>query len=324
MFNLSITACSFFLQKSNSKAGENIFDLNHPISYPTENGEENVISVPELFEHFFRQYQAMKKDDDKQRSFHCDVSSIKELDTPDFKATYVRILSGIYGSSSEILDGESQEIKYTKTASDIETRPFFVFVVIPKDNDRVTVQKGMLIFQNVGPFGIKTLTTEYMRSFFSEYYSIAIKCRTIAPELFVNKVIRSDNIKKVHLIRNMKSADGADDFSLGYGSEVRELRGIHFDTPLGTRIMDGIRWFVGGKHRLFEFENQEYSSVKLTVDIGGRDSKIDLHNIDNLSIIESVPDDIRMADGHPNEELLVKHLRSVIQEYLSEMVLRIS
>ena len=88
--------------------------------------------------------------------------------------------------------------------------------------------------------------------------------------------------------------------------------------------MDGIRWFVGGKHRLFEFENQEYSSVKLTVDIGGRDRKIDLHNIDNLSIIESVPDDIRMADGHPNEELLVKHLRSVIQEYLSEMVLRIS
>ena len=324
MFNLSITACSFFLHKSNSKAGENIFDLNYPISYPTENGEEGVISVPELFEHFFRQYQVMKKDDDKQRSFHCDVSSIKEFDTPDFKVKYVRILSGIYGSSSEILDGESQEIKYTKTASDIETRPFFVFVVIPKDNDRVTVQKGMLIFQNVGPFGIKTLTTEYMKSFFAEYYSIAIKCRTIAPELFVNKVIRSDNIKKVHLIRNMKSADDADDFSLGYGSEVRELRGLRFDTPFGTKIMAGIRWFVGGKHRLFEFENQEYSSVKLTVDIGGRDRKIDLHNIDNLSIIESVPDDIRMADGHPNEELLVKHLRSVIQEYLSEMVLRIS
>ena len=132
MFNLSITACSFFLQKSNSKAGENIFDLNHPISYPTEKGEENVISVPELFEHFFRQYQAMKKDDDKQRSFHCDVSSIKELDTPDYKATYVRILSGIYGSSSEILDGESQEIKYTKTASDIETRPFFCLCCYPQ------------------------------------------------------------------------------------------------------------------------------------------------------------------------------------------------
>lgn len=324
MFNLSITACSFFLQKSNSKAGENIFDLNHPVVFPTENGGEEKISVLEIFDQFFHQYQEMKKDEDRQKSFHCDLSSIKVFETNEYKVKYVRVLSGIYGSSSEILDGESQKVKIRKRASDIETRPFFVFVVIPKDNDCVTVQKGMLLFQNVGPYGIKTITTEYMKAFFAEYYKITIKCRTIAPELFVSKVIRAENIKKVHLIRNMKSADTADNLSVGYGSEVRELRGIRFDTPLGTKIMDGIRWFVGGKYRLFEFENQDYSSVKLTVDIGGRDRKIDLHNIDNLSIIEAIPDDIRMADGHPNESKLVKHLHSVISEYLSEMALRIS
>ena len=324
MFSLSITACSFFLQKSNSKAGENVFDLNHPISIQTMTGDEEKISVLEMFNLFFQQYQEMKKDEDRQKSFHCDVTSIKEFETNEFRVKYVRVFSGIYGSASEILDAESQKVKFRKTASDIETRPFYVFVVIPKDNERVTVQKGMLIFQNVGPYGIKTITTEYMRAFFAEYYKITIKCRTIAPELFVNKVIRSENIKKVHLIRNIKSADTADSLSIGYGSEVRELRGVRFDTPFGTKIMDGIRWFVGGKYRLFEFENQEYSAVKLTVDIGGRDRKIDLHNIDNLSIIEALPDDIRMADGHPNETQLVEHLHSVISEYLSEMALRIS
>ncbi len=324
MFNLSITACSFFLQKSNSKAGENIYDLNHPIVFPTENGGEEKVSVLELFDLFFQQYQEMKKDEDRQKSFHCDISSIKDFETNEYRVKYVRVLSGIYGSSSEILDGESQRIKFRKTASDIETRPFFVFVVIPKDNERVTVQKGMLIFQNVGPYGIKTITTEYMKAFFSAYFSITIKCRTIAPELFVKKVVRPENIKKIHIFRNNKSADSADEMYIGYGTEVRELRNIRFNTPAGKKIMEAVQWFIGGKNRLFEFENREYSTVKLTVDVGGRDRIIDLHNLENLSIIEAIPDDIRMADGHPNETQLVEYLHSVISEYLSEMVLRIS
>ena len=322
MLNLSITACSFFLQKSNSKAGRNIIDLNRPITIQTENGEEKK-TVLELFHLFFTQYQEMQKDEEKQKSFHCDIESIKEFETDDYCAKYVRVLSGLYGSSSEILDGESQEIIFKKEASDIETRPFFVFVIIPKDNERVTVQKGMLIFQNVGPYGIKTITTDYMKSFFSSY-NITIKCRTIAPDLFIRKIVRSETIKKIHIIRNNKSADSADELYTGYGTEVRELRNIHFGTPAGERIMEKIRWFAGAKNRLFEFESHEYSTVKLTVDIGGRDRVINLHNIENLSVIEGVPDDIRQADGHPNENKLVDYLHKVIAEYLSEMVLRIS
>ena len=51
---ISITACSFFLQKSNSKAGENIFDLNHPISYPTENSFVIIKRIMALFNHLQR------------------------------------------------------------------------------------------------------------------------------------------------------------------------------------------------------------------------------------------------------------------------------
>ena len=265
----------------------------------------------------------MKKDEDRQKSFHCDVSSIKDFETNEYRVKYVRVLSGIYGSSSEILDGKSQILKYRKSASDVETRPFFVFVVIPKDNDRVTVQKGMLIFQNVGAYGIKTITTDYMKAFFSAY-NISLKCRTIAPELFVKKVVKAENIKRIHIVRNSKSVDDSDNLFIGYGTEVREFRNIRFDTPAGNKFLEKIQWFIGSKSRLFEFEQHEYSTVKLTVDVGGRDRKIDLHNLENLSVIEAVPDDIRMADGHPNETRLVEHLRSVISEYLSEIVLRIS
>ena len=72
------------------------------------------------------------------------------------------------------------------------------------------------------------------------------------------------------------------------------------------------------------FIKQTYENLKLIVDIGGRTRTINLHNLENLSIIESIPDEIKMADGHPNLELLIDHFKKVATEYLEEMVLHIS
>lgn len=80
---------------------------------------------------------------------------------------YTRIYSGVYGSSSDIIDGNTQKVKYKKKSSDIDTRPFYLMVVFPKDSERVVVQKGLFIFQNVGQFGVKTITTTLMQEFFS-------------------------------------------------------------------------------------------------------------------------------------------------------------
>lgn len=74
----------------------------------------------------------------------------------------VKIYSGIYGSSSEIIDGDTEKVRYKKKSSDIDTRPFYLMVILPKDNEKVIVQKGMFIFQNVGQFGVKTITTNLM------------------------------------------------------------------------------------------------------------------------------------------------------------------
>ena len=67
----------------------------------------------------------------------------------------------------------------------------------------------------------------------------------------------------------------------------------------------------------------EYDNLKVIVDIGGRTRKINLHNIENLSIIEAIPDKIKMADGHPNLTMLIEHFTKVATEYLDEMVLNI-
>lgn len=236
---------------------------------------------------------------------------------------YTRIYSGIYGSSSEIIDGSTQKIKYKKRSSDIDTRPFYLIVIFPKDTKQVIVQKGLFIFQNVGQFGVKTITTTLMQEFFSNEYKITLRCNTISPNLFIKKVIRKDNIKKLVMIKNIKSSDISDNMGMGYGTEIREISNLNFNEGMWNRLMDKIRYVAGGRFCLFEFEQINYDNLKVIVDIGGRTRKINLHNLENMSIIEAIPDEIKMADGHPNLPMLLEHLKKVTTEYLEEMVLQI-
>lgn len=324
MFNLSLTACSFYLKRTNSKGNSQVYNLNEPICVKNALGDQKqFLDSSDMFYSFFEKYKTLVKDDEKQQSFRCEYDTKDYIDTPDFKMIYVKIHSGIYGSSSDIIDGNTQKVKYKKQSSDIDTRPFYLMIIFPKDNNRVTVQKGMFIFQNVGQFGVKTVTTTRMQEFFSSEYKITLKCNTIAPALFIRKVLQKEKIKKFVMIKNFKSGDSADELCRGYGFESREISNLCFSEKRWNKIMEKIRFVAGDKYNLFEFENENYDNLKLDVDIGGRIRRINLHNLENLSIIESIPDEIKMADGHPNPDLLIEHFKEVATEYLKEMVLEI-
>lgn len=146
MFNLSLTACSFHFRKTNSKGNTQVYDLNAPLCIKNADDDEFQFSdLSQLFCAFFEKYKTLVKDDNKQQSFRCEYRPENCIQTPDFKMLYVKIYSGIYGSSSDIIDGDTQEIKYQKTSSDIDTRPFYLMIVFPKDSDNVIVQKGNIV-----------------------------------------------------------------------------------------------------------------------------------------------------------------------------------
>lgn len=325
MFNLSLTACSFHLRKTNSKRNTQIFNLNMPLTLQKNDRTECYFhDLSEIFIQFFERHEILVKDKTRQQSFRCEYNKENYLETDEFRMFYTKIISGIYGSSSDIVDGSTEKIKYQKKLSDIDTRPFYFMVIFPKDNEQVTVQKGLFIFQNVGQFGVKTITTNLMQEFFSNEYKITLRCHTISPSLFIKKIIRKDSIKKLVMIKNIKSVDSADNLSQGYGSEVREIGHLCFSEKKWGLLMDQIRRVAGSRCHLFEFEEIEYDNLKVIVDIGGRTRTINLHNLENLSIIEAIPDEIKMADGHPNLSLLLEHFTTVATEYLKEMVLHIA
>lgn len=324
MVNLSLTACSFYIKKYNSRSAEKIYYLNDLIEIFDEEGEpKNQLRLVDLFKSFFNTYMQSISDENKNKTFNCTFKDEFCGETEDYFYLHVIIKSGNYGSSSEIKDIETQKVTYKKKANESEEKPFYLFIVIPKDSPNVRVQKGMFLFQNVGPYGVKTITTEYMHDYFSSNYNITLTCKTIAPKLFIDKVLKKENINKLIMTKNHKSGDSSDNIGHGYGVETRVLANLKFSEPLWQNIMKRIVYFAAGNFNLFEFEAKQYDGLKIYVKIGSRYRTINLNNIENLSIIEDIPDEIKGIDGHPKNDELIAHLMRVADDYLKEMVLSI-
>jgi hypothetical protein len=325
MLNLSLTACSFNLRVINSRGTNHIYNLNDEIELINEDeGQVIKLSVIDMFKAFFDHYANTVNDENKLKTFNCEFKDEYCGETENYKYIYVLIKSGIYGSSSEIKNIETQEITYIKQANESEERPFYLFIVIPKDVPNVKVQKGMFIFQNVGPFGVKTITTDYIKQFFATNYSITLTCKSVAPKLFIDRVLKKDNINQLIMTKNHISSDSSDNIGRGYGVETRVISSLRFGEDIWQRIFSKITNFIAGRHNLFEFEEKEYNELKVTAIIGDKSRVINLHNIENLSIIESIPNTIKGLDGHPKKDELINYLRDVAEEYLREMVLNIS
>ena len=324
MASISITACSFYLRKKNSRTTRDVYNLNDSFTIATTDGIiKRYCDYSILFKDFFENHTMMQIDQVKQHSFHCEYDQNPIIDNEEYKVYCAKIYSGDYGSSSEIINSNTKEIKYKKEIDDIDVKPFFIFLVIPKDNDKVKVQKGMLIFQNIGPYGIKTITTVKMQDYFSNNYDISIQCNCIAPKLFIERVLKKNKLNKISLIKNYKSNDKADNLYKGYGTEVRVLGNLEFSESQFDKLMESIKYASGGRYNPFEFEHIPYHNAKIQVKIGEHVKTINVHNIDRLSIIEEIPDDIKSTDGHPDKTKLIDYIKTTIDYYLSEMVLTV-
>ena len=84
--------------------------------------------------------------------------------------------------------------------------------------------------------------------------------------------------------------------------------------------MSRIKGYLAGSNRIFEFENKEYSDVKVNVDVGGRVRTIGLNNIENISVIESLPDDLKNIDGDIDTSRLVEIVCKQTEEYMKKVI----
>ncbi len=132
MFNLSLTACSFLLKKTNSRNLDGVFSLNSNFTGSQDDIDFYFDDALDLFYSFFNSYKEIVTDAGKQQTFSCECDYSFRDETSGFRLLYAKVFSGNYGSSSDIIDADSKKVKFRKSSTDIDTRPCYVFVIIPK------------------------------------------------------------------------------------------------------------------------------------------------------------------------------------------------
>lgn len=320
MWNLSLTACSFHLRKKHAKGIERIYPLNDKFKLSNKDKTEKIMgNALEAFKNFFKLHDAYKDDPDEKRMLSCSYIDTDCGEKDNYNYILGIIHSGTYGVPSVITDRITNQIVHKRTNSQADIKDFYLMIIIPKDNDKVTVQKGLMFFQNIGQFGVKTATTKYLKEYFAEHLEISFHSGNISPDIFVSKLFFNNKINKLLLTKNYLSDDIADRVNKGYGQEVRMLSQLN----LSTRLIDKMRDFAKGRNRVFEFEQINYDKLRINVDVGGRERTINLHNIENLSVIEAIPNEILMIDGTVKKSELLEHYFKVADEYMETMVFQI-
>lgn len=313
MNNLSLTACSIWLREKMPKGKKNeikIMNLNKKIT----GNEKEYSDFFELLNNFcIKHSERFIMNDYEQKMFKIETEKIKIEENEKFRYTYIDINSGGYRIEANIVNTKTNKVLYTRKKEHAETIHFRVFFAVPKGED---VCKGIIIFQNIGQYGIKTITTDYLRKYINDELNLYTTTGNICPQVFVKKLLDNDGLMKIIYTRNNVSNDKADTDSMGYGKEERIIAGF----SNVKKWKEKISGYFNGTSRIYEFEDIDYSGVKFVTSIYGRTRTININNINNLSIIEGIPDEVVNAFGDIDDKKLKNHFIEVTKEYLEHMV----
>lgn len=311
MWNLSYTACSFVVREKYQNA--EVSDLNGNFTtciepYQTYSG------VIEVFKNYCKRNVKLQDKEEEKRLYRMDIISQGSDEKLDY--LLVEIESGRYGYKSNITDKETQKVEYQQKETDAPLMKFYLTIIVPKNIEDSKVYKGFMFFQNYGQYGVKTETIRGMKKYFSEEFDSILWVGNISPEIFVETMLNAESIKKIVFVRNNVSFDAADNVRFTYGKEQRVLEKMR----LSESFISKLRGYLSGSNRVFEFESKDYDDVKLCINMGGRDRIIGLNNIENISIIESLPDDLKNVDGDINTQRLVNIVCTQAKEYMKRVI----
>lgn len=311
MWNLSYTACSFVIKEKYKS--QKYTDL-HGDFVEIERKCNHYHGVIEVFQEYFRRNEKLYDNTDEKRLFKMSLVSRGAAEKMDY--LLVEIESGRYGYKSNITDKETRKVKYQQKETEAPLMKFYLAIIIPKAIKGKMTHKGFMFFQNYGQFGVKTDTTHGMKHFFSTTFDEMLWIGNISPEIFVETMLSSESIRKVCLVRNNISFDESDNLRFAYGKEQRVLEKVRLSETFISRLQG----YLAGGNRIFEFESKEYDDVKLGIDIGGRERIIGLNNIENVSIIESLPDDLKNKNGDIITERYISIVCNQAKEYMKRVI----
>ena len=320
MLHSGLLVCSFFIKKRYERGDSKAIELNKALEVETIDHTESFSSAWDLFTRFLNENVNPKDDENSMKLFSINQDSIKKHNTQQYHAITFIVSSGSYGIESKITNRRTNEVKYHRTRDDADIKQFYGMIFIPKDIDDINVQKGIFIFQSIGTYGIKTITTKQMKEFFATL-GLTLETRSVSVGIFLRKIFEEGKLSKITLLRNDISPDPADNMLISTGREEK----VYVRPKLKESWIQKLLSYVDGNkdEKIFEVNDDIYEDIYISFNLSGRTKTAKLKDIDRFSLTEDIPDAI-FNNGNVNDERLVNYLIETAKIYKEKMVFRIA
>ena len=309
--------CSFYIKKRFARDDE-YFPLNHPFPIRQENGEIEFDSVFSIIHAFCTQNGAILDDVKRQKLFSILDGSFYENDETTYHCCSFIVKSGNYGVEGDLTNRHTQQVTYRRSEDDADVKGFRVVVYVPKDIGEVIVKKGILVFQSIATYGVKTITTDYLKAFFAEY-GFTLETRSVSVRAFIEKLIEQGKLSKITLINNKVSPNVTDNMLISTGREEKS----YIKPKLKPEWIQRILLFFqrADETGIYEIPAEEgFDDISIQFKLGDKLRTVRLKYLEKLSIVEDIPNEIVQRD---DPEAISCYMIQTADAYKEKMVFEI-
>ena len=235
------------------------------------------------------------------------------------------IESGDYGIESKIVDANTKQKKYTKKISDLDIKPFYFLLHIPKNT-----RKGFIVLQRLGHFGINTIFTHSLSTYFrTKFENCILDIGAFVSKSLAKDYINNGGIKEFSLIRYDLPSDIAD--KIGLTDYKEDILSIEFKivAKQGSflNLNNKVKKFINNPNGAFfevdglkkiGFDGNNKSSMK--VSLGNNIRTIDLSDTLQIRPYYDIDTEVEKdpKNGHPIltsiDKIAKDHLKDILTE----------
>lgn len=256
----------------------------------------------------------------KSLQFVSDKTSIASI-----KRTISGVIeSGDYGVESRIVNRKSKKEKYRKEVDDLDIKPFYFLIFAPKGHD-----KGLLVLQRLGGFGINAVFTNHFENYFKEKNDgLIVDFNPFVSRELAKAFIEKGAIKELSLRSYNLPPDLID--KLGLTSHQEDVLSIELKItakqkhylPFNKRVDKFIK---NPNARLFDireleklgFDGTHKSSIK--VKLGTNTRTVDLSETGQIRPYYDINTEVdKEGSGHPKFSSIDKIAKGLINDLMTE------
>ncbi len=229
-----------------------------------------------------------------------------------YKYIYFSLKYGDFGTNATITNTRTGHVDFEQQPFHANTRIYHVMFAIPYGND---ITYGLIIFENIGISGVKTLLMPKLKEFAKTIdENGSFHADPIAPMEYINRLFAESSIKKLALIKYFEE-DHADELCEKEERIFFHPRFNNLPQILHSMVVNRTLTGTG----IGQIDGFEPDDLKIVFNFHGRDKTIGINNLDSLGFAEYINenDGLIFDEGKlPTDDSLETIMLKTLESYM--------